>query len=145
MPGLRWVIERTAGPVLELGAGYFSTPYLHTLKNARGMVVSYEYDPAWAREVERIYGAVNHWVVTDFDLIPLRAWGVVLIDCEGWNRQRFFNELAPRTMTFVLHDTQDPWIDEVTIPRDFIFRHDFGDSPRTTLVSRALDVTKFPE
>lgn len=140
MPALRWVCERTTGPILELGGGYFSTPYLHELFKAGRPVVTYEFDMKWARELGMRF---DQPITPHFDTVAPLDWSVVLIDCEGWNRQPFFNQLAPLTGTFVIHDSQDPWIDPATFPPDFIYRRDVDENPRTTLLSRTVDVREF--
>ena len=46
LPTLVQAVERTVGPVLELGAGFFSTPVLHALCRSR-LLVTMESDKAW--------------------------------------------------------------------------------------------------
>ena len=42
-------MERTTGPVLELGVGFFSTPYLHYACQSTGRhLTSYETSKTWA-------------------------------------------------------------------------------------------------
>lgn len=141
MPGLRWAVEHTAGPVLELGTGYFSTPYLAGLQGRR--VASYEYDPEFAADVRQEFPGLC--VAEKFEDVPSLPWSVVLVDCEGWNRAPFFAALLPEApgATFVIHDSQDPWIEEKLL-QHFQYRHSFGGpgEPRTTLVSAVLDVRR---
>lgn len=133
MPGLEWAVQKTTGPILELGAGYFSTPYLHALQRT---IITYEYDPDFADQVEALFGGEGHWVISTFDEVPDIPFSVVLLDCEGWSRQKFFDRVRARTEVFVVHDTQDPWVKW----EPFKYQHSFGENPRTTLLSETLDV-----
>lgn len=137
LPALRWVCEHTDGPILELGGGYFSTPYLNELFKQGRPVTTYEFDPEWASELRYRF---NHRIT---DELPYGHWSVVLVDNEGWNREPYFKALAPRTDVFVVHDSQDPWIDDGLFARYF-YRRDLGDNPRTTVVSDLLDVRGIP-
>jgi len=139
MPGLRWATEQTNGPILELGAGFYSTPFLHRLSEAGRMVVSYEYDPEWFQQIWSRFEGPHHHVIHDFADVPPGSWSVVLVDCEGWSRHPFFNALRDHADIFVIHDTQDPWIPELDF-ESFEYRFDFGDNPRTTLLSMIWDV-----
>lgn len=136
MPGLRWVVSHYDGPILELGAGMFSTPYLHDQYKAGRQLVSYEQDKIWADEIRSRF---DHPVYGSFHLIPEQRWAIVLVDCEGHNRQPYFDALKPLTEVFVIHDTQYPFVTEEDL-NAFKFRYDFDEEPRTTLVSDLLDV-----
>lgn len=67
-------------------------------------------------------------------LLSWPEFGVV-VDCDGWNRQMFFD--AVRSDIVVVHDSQDPWV--VGFDR-FAYRHTFGKGILTTLVSDTIDV-----
>jgi hypothetical protein len=136
MPGLRWAVEHTTGPILELGAGYFSTPYLWgTLRP----VVTYEHDSEWATLIEENVPGLFATLVTEFEDVPVQNWAVVLVDGYGWDRARLFEQLKPRTTVFVVHDTQDPWVPENAMV-SFAYRFDFDEDPRTTVVSNVRPV-----
>lgn len=131
LPYLKWAVQNTRGPILELGSGYFSTTYLASTGRE---LVTYEFDPVWAEAVREEF---SHKVVTDFARVPLLRWAVALVDCEGWSRHKFFRNVEANV--FVLHDSQDPWIPESAFAK-FVYRADFDQDPRTTLVSNILDV-----
>lgn len=137
MSGLKWAVEETSGPVLELGGGYFSTPYLHELFVGGRKVITYEFDLTWANELGKRF---NQPITTHFDQVLGLDWDVVLIDCEGWNRLKFLEGLRALTRVFVIHDSQDHWIPEEVLG-SFFHRYDYDSDPRTTLVSDVLDVT----
>ena len=136
MPGLVWAVDHTEGPILELGAGYFSTPYLWGTGRP---VVTYEHDPEWATLIEANVPGFFTTLVTDFQDVPEQDWAVVLVDGYGWDRQKFFDALVERTGVFVVHDTQDPWISEEAMSQ-FKYRFDFGEDPRTTILSQVLPI-----
>ena len=140
MPWFEWAVERTAGPVLELGGGYFSSPLVSGLWNAGRQAYTYEYDPEWAAELRQRF---KQPIRQDFNDLPSLEWDVVLIDCEGWNRWLFFDELRPRTRVFVVHDSQDPWI-PADVFTSFKYHTNREEDPRTTLVSDVLDVRRAP-
>lgn len=142
MPALRWVVERTDGPILELGGGYFSTPYLHEQTPER-LVVTYEgWSSEWMKLLAQRFMSPRHVFISDMKDCLTYGWSVVLVDCEGWNRLPFFRLWKTIGDTFVIHDSQDPWIPEEEL-RGFEYRYDFDDNPRTTLLSRTLDVREF--
>lgn len=132
MPGLRWAVEHTEGPILELGAGYFSTPYL--VSTGRPFL-SYEFDPEWRALFKNRFPELV--IVGNAEDIPFGDWSVVLIDCEGWERQNFYNRFRGKTEVFVIHDVQDNWILDLS---SFKYRYDFDENPQTTLLSDVLDV-----
>lgn len=139
MPALRWVLERTTGAILELGGGYFSSPLVHEEFHSGRAAITYEYDAEWAHELGLRF---DQPITQHFDQLAEMDWDIVLIDCEGWNRLPFFVALKPRADTFIIHDSQDPWIPEEAM-RGFRYRYDFDDNPRTTMLSRTIDVAKF--
>jgi hypothetical protein len=141
MPALRWACEKTTGPILELGGGYFSTSYLHGLSEQR-YVVTYEFDPVWRDELSQRFASPTHTFIGDFGDLWMRKWAVCLVDCEGWSRQQYFARLVGRIEVFVLHDTQDGWIPEQDMNR-FRYRHDMESDPKTTLLSNHVDVTRY--
>lgn len=132
MTGLRWAVDHTEGPILELGAGYFSTPYL---AESGRKVLTYEYLEEWRHLFEDRFPHIT--ITGDEQEIPLTRWAVVLIDCEGWERQNFFNRLCGKTDVFVIHDTQDNWITDLS---GFKYRYDYDENPQTTLLSDVVDV-----
>src|SRR3990172_1807611 len=83
LPLLMRVMEITTGPVLELGAGIFSTPVLHWLcTRDHRQLVSMDNDPRffkWAGGFANQYHKLE--LVDDWDKADIeRAWDVVLVD-----------------------------------------------------------------
>lgn len=133
MPGLVWAVENTQGPILELGGGYHSTPYLAGLPR---QLWTHEHDIDWLLVLKQQF---THPIVAEFESLPKKGWSVVLVDGYGWTRQEQFDALDAEV--FVIHDTQDPWITEESMNK-FAYRYDFGDVPRTTLLSNTMDVAR---
>lgn len=140
LPWFEWACSVTDGAVLELGGGYYSTPLVASLSKAGRRVCTYEYDPEWAAELRQRF---DHLIVGDFPDIPERSWDVVLIDCEGWNRYPFLDDLRASARIFVIHDSQDHWIG-ASVLNSFEYRVDREKDPRTTLVSDTFDLKGCP-
>ena len=85
LPALMTCIGKTTGPVLELGVGLFSTPYLHYACMLAGReLVSYETDANWAKFfTEYGYPCDTHdfRIVDNWDAADLSGpWDVALVD-----------------------------------------------------------------
>ncbi len=109
-------------------------------------MVTYEQDKVWADQLRERFEMENHSFYGSFAVIPKQWWSIVLVDCEGHNRQSYFDALKFSADCFVVHDSQDlenqpPFVVGFD---DFRFRYDFGDDPRTTLVSQVFDVRLCP-
>lgn len=113
LPILLRVLRITTGPVLELGAGLFSTPILHALCQIDNRkLVTYENSPEFFGWVEQ-YRTPFHDVykVDDWDQVDLSTvnWSVALVD-HSPNEHRG-KELARLTHAeyVVAHDTNRSW------------------------------------
>lgn len=138
MPWLRAAVVATEGPILELGAGHFSTPYLAEFASQTDREFwTYEYDSEWAEAARK----VSPNIAEKPSEIPDRQWSVVLVDCEGWARRAFVYKLRPRTDIFVIHDTQDAWVPEDVLAT-FQYRFDSDEEPRTSVVSDFNEISK---
>lgn len=139
LQGLRWAVDNTSGPVLEMGVGYHSTPYLNQVSRGMRQVVSVEKNPRWTTLAKERVESPAHWVVSE---IPPGLWSVVLIDGETEERKPALLSLRPYTEVFVIHDTED--LEEYGWSEDlfdsFTYRADYGVVPRTTVLSDSVDV-----
>lgn len=91
LPILAKIVEKTNGPILELGMG-FSTTLLHTMcKQTKRMVVSYENDRNWYEKFVG-YNCDFHHIkyIEDWDSIPSDYidWSIVFIDHRPGKRRR---------------------------------------------------------
>jgi len=106
LPALLACIAVTAGDVLELGIGHFSTPHLHALCLASGRtLVSVEPDQAWLSEFKARYGSQMHWFSY---VVPDKRFSVALVDHPpgGANRAEAFKQLIEVSEFVVVHDAQ---------------------------------------
>lgn len=105
LPLLAEVMRISTGSVLELGAGYFSSPFLYWLCKADNReFVSYENDKKWVERLGKKITYIANW--DDADILS-RYWGVVLIDhAPGERRKIDAIKLANKTDYLILHDTE---------------------------------------
>jgi len=83
LPVLIKLVELTDGPILEMGAGYSSTPFLHwACFHTKRTLETYENREKYAdmfRSFNTDYHKIIH--VTDWDAIDLdRPWSIAFID-----------------------------------------------------------------
>lgn len=152
LPALIKVMQITDGPVLELGMGVFSTPYLHFACYPKRRLVSYESDKQyynWLNIFKNDYHEVH--LVKDWDKIDLsERWSVVLVDHEPARRRKEeIKRLANSADYIVVHDT-NPRLDGKyrysEIYPLFKFRKDFNlEKPYTAILSNFKDLSLIPD
>lgn len=103
-PLLWWALKQTKGqtePVLEMGCGEGSTPYLKSyLKTDKRKLISYDYSQEWADK----YNAIH---VTDWDAIEHENYSVILIDhSPGERRYLDVIKLADKCDYMIIHDSE---------------------------------------
>ncbi|MCG3133855.1 MAG: hypothetical protein HMLKMBBP_01120 [Planctomycetes bacterium] len=133
------------GPVLELGAGDWSTMMLHLMCSAqRRLLVTCESDAEWLdryRGLASPFHRMEH--VTDWDThqsLDADRWAVVFVDHKpAEQRVRDIQRLRARTRMFVVHDTDPEWSGAYRfepVLAQFRHRWDFAlVRPMTTVVS----------
>lgn len=155
LPALIKVMNVTDGPVLELGMGMFSTPYLHFACYPERKLVSYESDKEYYNLLS-IFKSEHHEIhfVKDWDEIDLSAgelcssghWSVVLVDHNPTGRRREeIKRLLNSADYIVVHDT-NPRLDRKyrysEIYPLFKFRKDFNrEKPYTAILSNFKDLS----
>lgn len=102
---------RTRGPILELGAGWYSTPILHEIANAHDRpLITVENDPAWLDQFAHLRSRRHRLelVANWDDFAPSQAgYGMVLIDHAPAERRIVdIERLAPLADLLVIHDTE---------------------------------------
>jgi hypothetical protein len=145
IPLLLACLQRTSGPVLELGCGWFSTPLLSAFATDR-LVRTVETDRQWHAEISKICTLQpctrhRHQIVfvPDYDEAPLedQQWAIVLLDHEPPSRRGVDAlRLRNRCQLMIGHDSQHP--DYGYAPVFDTFRYRFTHSslfPWTTVVS----------
>lgn len=123
LPYLQAAMELVDGPVLEVGAGLYSTPAL-----SKRTSVTVETDPRWAKWAKSQGADVRG------DL-PDGAFAVALIDGPEDTRAESIRALRGRVKVFVVHDTEHDGYGYEPMLSTFAHRFDSEDLPRTTVVS----------
>jgi hypothetical protein len=152
---LAGAITITSGPVLELGAGYGSTPLLHGLCGSlKRSLTTIESNKEWALKFLN-YGRTwhNFRQVVDFIDLPeySQKWGLVFVD-HGISEQRGHSvEKLKNADMLVVHDTcfhflyhYEPTLSEFKYRWDWKLDNRDGQEyfPQTTVVSNIIDVAK---
>ena len=107
IPMLIKCLERSYGPVAELGMGISSTPLLHALCEDQGrFLASYDNDPVFT-EMFKKYQSRNHDIrlVKDWDEVR-PEWAVVLIDHKPEARRMKEVERLANADYLIVHDTE---------------------------------------
>ena len=151
LPVLMKIVQITNGPILELGIGLYSTPFLHysCLSNQRKLV-SFETDHGWARyfrDCKSDFHEVH--TIDDWDTLDTSgSWDIVFIDhAPDSHRHIEAKRLAKSARYIILHDS-DPENDTLyqysTIYPLFKYRFDYtACKPYTTVVSNFIDLENF--
>jgi len=154
LPILSKVLGLSEGPVLELGMGLFSTPYLHWACYNKRKLVSYENKKDFyelfifndKRELCNNYDFHEVKFVEDWDKIDISGhWGVVLVDHNpGPRRREEIKRLANSADYIVVHDTdaKNDWYYKYAeyFPL-FKYRYDTKIYPMTTVLSNFKDLS----
>jgi hypothetical protein len=112
LPCLIKAMEKTKGPVLELGMGVFSTSYLHyQCILSKRKLVSYDNFKEWYNFFATRYGYQDKYheliFVEDYkDAKIEKKWDVVLVDqSPDFSRIETIKRLANRAKYIVIHDS----------------------------------------
>ena len=142
LPVLSKLLRHTTGSVLELGAGFNSTPLLYwTCRLEKRTFESYENDPRWCEKMGSFTSLIKDWGKVDIDN---DFWSIVFIDCRpALERHRLAIRMKDRTEFVVLHDSE-PEIDRFYAYRrvypHFKYRYDFTKlKPNTVVLSNFRD------
>jgi predicted O-methyltransferase YrrM len=155
-PMLADAVMTFGGPVLELGAGHYSTPMLHYLCRGRYALVTVDNDNEWLRQF-RNYEVDSHhkfelatdwktWVQTP--TATNVVWGVVFIDCKpGEERAALVKHFLDHAQVVIAHDTETDYdvggnYQYEPVFKQAKYRADFCRyRPYTTLVSNRVNYT----
>lgn len=146
LPVLARLLMHTDGAVLELGAGFNSTPLLYwTCKAESRLFRSYENDKAWCEKMGDFTTYIEDWDKADIDD---RMWSIALIDHRpALRRKDDARRLKDNANFVVLHDSE-PEIDKfykyTWIYKHFKYRYDYTKvKPFTTVLSNYIDPKPF--
>lgn len=109
LPALGYALAASKGPVLEIGIGHFSTPFLHEYCRGGGRrLVSIESAQDWRMEFKPEYGGTLFHGFSDNldDYASLAPWGVVFIDNSPGGKARLdpFLAFLDHSDYLVVHD-----------------------------------------
>ena len=146
LPALIKAINATDGPVLELGMGIFSTPFLHFACYPERKLVSYENVGSYKNDFDNFRSTYHQiHLIDDWSKADLSGhWSVALIDHEpAIRRKEDIKRLADNTDYIIIHDT-NPKTEHRFRYREiyplFKYRMDFNyEKPHTTILSNFKD------
>lgn len=149
LPVLQKIINLTRGPVLELGGGAFSTPFLHwaCFDNKRTLV-TFDNEAKYFDDIksyENDYHKVNF--VEDWNKVDLSGhWSMALVDHHpNLRRKEEIKRLANSCDYIVVHDTEGKWkhkFEYYKIYPLFKYRWDYTKVlPHTSVLSNLKDLT----
>jgi predicted O-methyltransferase YrrM len=148
LPLLVAAVTHTAGPVLELGIGNYSTLLLHELCRSRTLVtLEMSTEREWLekyydlRTDGHVIEPVEHWAECKW---LDRDWGVAFIDHKpGEERVDTIARLANRAQIIVVHDTEEGGYKYEPILSRFQYRYDYKRMrPWTSAVSNFCPIPK---
>lgn len=146
IPVLLKIMAISKGPVLELGCGFNSTPFLYWLcKDQNRKFVSYDNDQKWIKTVGYPVEFVENWSRAKIDDTH---WSLVLMDHRPGERRPIDAVRLKDCADFiVLHDSEpelDKFYGYEKIYPLFTYRFDYTKFlPQTTVLSNLIDVGKY--
>jgi hypothetical protein len=140
IPVLIKCLEKTKGPVLELGLGISSTPLLHALcEDQDRYLMSLDNDPTFIKMFDK-YNTDRHPILMiDNWTIASGAWDVVLVDSKPESSRSELIKLHANSEYIIIHDSEPEHnelyhYDEI-YPR-FKYRYDYTKTKvHTTVLS----------
>jgi hypothetical protein len=139
----------TDGPILELGSGTYSTPYLHwACAPSKRPLVTYETNPKWWDDYLKDFASDFHTVafVSDWSVPKLDVhWAIAFVDHDGVRSETVQRLLHAEYV--VCHDTENKgqrrW-GLVGVARWFRWQWKYAEyRPNTTIFSNTHDLTDF--
>jgi len=109
LPVLTKLVNITTGPILELGIGLYSTPYLHWIcKSTKRQLTSYESEPGWIkyfRDCRDEFHSLN--LIADWDTLDVNDfWDIAFVDHAPDSRRKTeARKLINNAKFIVLHDS----------------------------------------
>ena len=150
LPVLLKMVSQTTGPILELGVGFCSTPYLHwaCFPNKRRLV-SYENNPEYyqfAMSWKDDFHSIN--CITDWDTVNLdEPWDVAFIDHSPGPRRGIEAAKLLHANYVIIHDSENANMARYNLNevyRQFKYRYKYNDAfPYTSIWSNKYDIRDF--
>lgn len=149
LPVLTKIVGMTKGPILELGIGLYSTPFLHwACSPTKRKLTSYDSAEGWIRyfrDCRTDFHEVN--LITDWDKLEINNfWDIVLIDhAPDIRRGVEAKRLANNAKYVILHDSElghDALYKYSEAYPLFKYRFDYTTAyPHTTVLSNFADLS----
>lgn len=152
LPVLIRAVALTDGPILEMGMGYASSPFLHfACVTTKRPLVSYENDPEYFQFAKDFRAGfhevhcISNWAKADIE----KPWDVALIDhVPGWRRKTDVRRLAPFVKYLVIHDSagrNDRKFQYKEVLPLFKWQYNYDDYglPKTSVLSNFVDLSDF--
>jgi hypothetical protein len=111
LPVLTTLVQETTGPILELGMGFCSSPYLHwACYHDKRTLVSYESNPdfygfakCWQADFHKVY-CIDDWDKADLEAM---IWAIAFIDHAPDDRRGIDVMRVKDSDYLVIHDTEN--------------------------------------
>ena len=155
LPLLMEMVHRTDGPILELGSGHYSTPFLHwACCPTERRLVTLESNPKFFKLAAQF---ADEWhtvdIVEDWDAYPLERpdghgsnWEIVFIDHDAHRRAPDAIRVAQTANFVICHDTcgrAEKHYHYKSVSPHYKYRYHFTKvRPRTTVLSNFVDVSR---
>ena len=146
LPMLIKVVQMTTGPILELGVGLFSTPFLHwACHDSKRELVSYDHNEHYINLFKHFKTDFHKLLLAkDWDKIKIeRNWEIAFVDHEDARRYKEVKRLVNYAKYVIVHDTQPGSYKTHRYSEVFPlfkYRYDYkGASPNTTILSNFID------
>lgn len=150
LPALIRAVALTDGPVLEMGMGYFSSPFLHwACATKKRPLVSYENNPKYFRFAAPFQSDWHEVVCGDYAEADIeRPWDVAFIDyAPPLHRKESVRRLAGFAKYIVVHDTEGRHDNRFRFSEIFpLFRWKYTYeycTPKTSVLSNLIDLSGF--
>ena len=148
LPVLMKLVAMTDGPILELGSGPYSTPYLHwACYPTKRRLFTYETNPEWWEFTKKFRADFHRtYLVSDWSSVKFnRPWSIAFVDHDGVRSETVRQVVHAEYV--VCHDTENKgerrW-GLVRVGRWFQSRWKYtAPRPNTTIFSNMHDLTGF--
>lgn len=142
LPILVSIAGLTEGPILELGAGVYSTPILHEMcVPKKRPITTCEQNPSWFKSVSKYQNDWHKMLLVDnwetCEVFNGQQWDVVFVDHNPSIRRHVdIRRLKNKAQYMVVHDTDNPGYQYEPVLGEFKYRYDYKKmEPWTTVVS----------
>ena len=141
LPALARAVHKLGGPVLELGAGWYSTPMIRALCDD---VTTLENYGNWVSELSGVCGNSKIIQTQDFyrDTLPYlkKPWQIVFVDCDTAEQRVWAVSQLSNTVCIVGHDTENSYWAPCLAQFKYV-KHWKFQTPHTSYMSNVLDVS----